>query len=109
MKQRDCGSGAKRDNNRPWDALGIFQTQSHDRDGSERDCRSLPGNCIGGPRERLHAMEEIAGDMVHAQAEEISNLRAGDEDGDAVGETDNYWAREILYGSTHAGDAEKNE
>ena len=54
-------------------------------------------------------MEEVAGDMVHAQAEKVANLSAGDEDGDAVCETDDDWTWKIFDGRAHAGDAEEYE
>ena len=63
---------------------------------------------MGRLRKRLHAMEKIARDVVHAKAEEVADLRAGNEDGDAVGEADDYGAREIFYRGAHPGHAEKD-
>jgi len=57
----------------------------------------------------FHAMKEVAGDMVHAQAEEVANLSAGDEDSDAVCETDDDRAGKIFDGRSHACDAQEDE
>src|SRR5262245_32211288 len=54
-------------------------------------------------------MEKIAGDRVHAKAEEVTNLCAGDEDGDAVGETGDDGAWKVLDGCAHASDTENDE
>ena len=43
---------------------------------------------------RLHAMEEIPRHTLHLQSEEIADLRASDQNSDAVGETDHYRPRE---------------
>ncbi len=109
MKQRDGGGRAKCDDDRTRDSLGIFQAENHDCKGSERYGRSLPRDGVRRLRERLHAVEEIPRDVIHAQAEEVANLRAGDEDGDPVGEANDYGAGEIFHCRAHAGDAEKNE
>src|SRR5579859_724273 len=47
--------------------------------------------------------------MIHAQAEEIAYLRAGNQNGDAVGESDDHRTRKIFNRGAHAGDAEQNE
>ena len=109
MKQRDGGGGSECDNDRAGHTLRVFQTDNHDGQRSERDGCSLPGNRVCGLRERLHAMEKIAGYMVHAQTEEVTDLRAGDEDGDAVGEANDDGPREIFHRGAHARCAEKNE
>ena len=51
----------------------------------------------------------MAGDVVHPQAEKITDLRAGNENGDAVGETDHDGARKELHRRAHAGDAQQDE
>ncbi len=54
-------------------------------------------------------MEEVAGDVLHAEAEEVADLSAGDENGDAICETDDDRAGKVFDGRAHAGDAEENE
>ena len=49
------------------------------------------------------------GTDVDLQPEEIPNLRAGDEDGDPVGEADDDRARDEPHRRSHAGDAERDE
>src|SRR5258708_30200717 len=44
----------------------------------------------------------------HAQAEQVPDLSAGDQDGNAVGEADDHRAWKILHRGAHAGDAEKD-
>ena len=43
------------------------------------------------------------------QAEEITNLRAGNQNSDSVGEADDNGAGKIFDGGAHARNAEKNE
>src|SRR5581483_10742699 len=64
----------------------------------------VPGAGIG-----LHAVEEITGDVIHPEAQEVANLRAGDKDGDSVGEANDHRTGEILDGRAEARDAEENE
>ncbi len=109
MQQCDGGGRAESDDNGAGDTLGIFQAENHDGQGSERHGGSLPGNGVRGLGERLHAVEEIARDVVHAQAEQVPDLSAGDQDGNAVGEADDHRAWKILHRGAHAGDAEKDE
>ncbi len=47
--------------------------------------------------QRLHAQPEHAGNFFQMQAEEIFHLRAGDQDGDAVGEADDDGTRNVLH------------
>ena len=60
-------------------------------------------------RERLHAVKEIARDMLHAQREKIANLRAGDQDGNAVGKANDHGPWKIFNGGAHARDAEQHK
>ena len=59
--------------------------------------------------EQLHARQEFAGDCGRAQAEEVLDLRGGDQDGDAVGEADDDHARNELDGCAQAGEAHDQE
>src|SRR5712671_2245227 len=109
MKERDRRGGCKRNDDRARHALGVFQAQDHDGQRSKRNGCSLPRNCVRGVRECLHAMEKITWNMIHAQAEEIANLRAGDEDGDPVGEADYYGTGEVFDGGAHARDPKHHQ
>ena len=42
-------------------------------------------------------------------AEKVADLRAGNQNGDAVGEADDNGARKIFHQRAHARDAEKNQ
>ena len=92
MKHRDGRRRRERNDNRAWDTLRIFQTENHDGQRRKRNGRSLPGNCASCLREGLHPVKEIARHMVHVQAEEIANLRTGNENSDSVGEAHDYRA-----------------
>src|SRR5262249_10555093 len=52
--------------------------------------------------ERGHAMKEIPGHRIEMKAEEILDLRAGDQDGYAVREADDDRSRKVFDGRTHA-------
>src|ERR1043166_2696310 len=54
-------------------------------------------------------MKEIARRVIKFEAEEFLDLRAGDENGDAVGKADDYRAGKIFDGRAHAGDAENDQ
>jgi len=86
MEQHDRGGRAERHQNRARNFLCELQAEKHDRDGKNghgscRHRKRVP--CVG---ERHHAVKEIAGNVIHFQAEEITDLRAGDQDRNAVGE-----------------------
>ena len=57
----------------------------------------------------LHACEELAGIFLHRQAEEIFDLRGGDQQGDAVGESDDDGAGDETHGGAEAGEAEEEQ
>src|SRR5260370_36019675 len=86
MQKDNRSSCAEGDQDGARDFLCISQTENHqgDRKDGYSGCRH---------RERIprlskghHAVKEITGDVIHLQAKEVADLRAGDEDGDAVGE-----------------------
>src|ERR1700684_4605203 len=58
---------------------------------------------------RAHAMEEVTRHMVNLQSEKIADLRARDQDGDAVGKTDYDGMRKIFYDRAYAGDPENQK
>ncbi len=97
------------DDNRSRNALGKFETENQDSDRNDSERSSRHGDGVPRRAEGFHAMEEVSRDTVHAQAKEVANLSAGDEDGDAVREADNHRTRKILYGCPHPCDAEENE
>jgi hypothetical protein len=53
--------------------------------------------------------QKTPGTLSELQAEEIFHLRAGDQNGDAVGEADHDGARNELDGGAHAGDAHDHQ
>ena len=55
--------------------------------------------------EQAHAGQELAGNGAGAEAEEVLDLRGGDEDGDAVGEADDDRAGDELDRRAEAGEA----
>src|SRR5258708_33920757 len=57
----------------------------------------------------LHAQPEDAGDFVETQSEEDFDLRAGEEDGDAVGESDDDRTRNELNAGDQAGHAHDDQ
>ena len=79
MQQNDGDGRAEGDDDRSRDALGKLETENHDGDGNDGESRRRHGDGVPCCAERFHAMEEVAGDMVHAQAKKIANLRAGNE------------------------------
>ena len=54
-------------------------------------------------------MKEIAGNVIHFQAEEIADLRAGDQDRNAVSEADDDGARKVFHHTAHARHAEQHQ
>ncbi len=102
--------------------------------GSEQQHQNWSGNAIGGQAanhkdgdrcqgqsrrgviqraevagQRFHAEPEDAGDLVQVQTEEISHLGAGDQNGDAVGESDDDGPGNELHRRTHAGRAHDHQ
>jgi len=59
--------------------------------------------------EDFHAREKNTRDAFDLEAEEVLNLRAGNNHGDAVGETDDDGAWYEFDGRAKAGDAEYDE
>jgi hypothetical protein len=80
----------------PWDALGELETENHDRDRKTGERGGRHGDGVPGRAEGFYAMEEVAGNVAHAESKEVANLSAGDEDGDAVCETDDDWRGKYL-------------
>src|SRR5262249_16388365 len=88
---------------------GKFQAKNHDnqRYACQQSC--LPVERGKRSAKCHHTAEKISGNRIETQAEEITDLRAGDENGNAVCESNDDRSWKILYGSTHARDAEQQE
>ena len=72
--------------------------------------RVVPQGYTGcGLCEYAEAADEVAWDGAGAEAEEVLDLGAGDEDGDAVGEAHDAGARDELDCGAEPGDAQQNE
>src|SRR5215469_15290995 len=61
---------------------------SHYNQRGDADHGRCPVERIEIRSDRAHPMKEIAGDMFHPESKEIANLRARDENGDAIREPD---------------------
>ena len=59
--------------------------------------------------QRLHAERENTGDFVETQSEEIFYLGAGDQDGDAVGESDDNGTRNEFHACAETGCSHDDE
>ena len=55
--------------------------------------------------EQLHARQKFAGNGADAEAEEVLDLRGGNQDGDAVGESDDHQARDEADRGAEAGES----
>ncbi len=62
-----------------------------------------------GPDQHFHAMQKFAGNVIDRQAEEILDLSARNQHGDAVGEPDHHRPRYELNDRTHAAHAQGDE
>src|SRR5215475_13722119 len=54
-------------------------------------------------------MKEISRHRIEVQAEEILDLRAGDQNGDTIREADHNWPRKIFDRGTHTRGSEKKQ
>ena len=63
----------------------------------------------GAGHEHAHSREKLPGDLGDLQPEQIPNLRAGDQDADAIGEPDDDWPRDVFDRGAEAGDPEKDQ
>ena len=59
--------------------------------------------------EHLDAAEELAGQLRRLQPEQVPDLRARDQDADAVGEADDDRPRDVLDRRAESGDAEQDQ
>src|SRR5580704_15168858 len=86
VKKSHCGCCPDAYQNRSWHFLEELHADNHYRQRSCTHNRRSPIQCVEILRDRSHAVKEIAGDMLHPQAKEISDLRAGDQNRNAVSE-----------------------
>src|ERR1700730_8957734 len=105
MQQYARSRGPERDDDGPRYAFGIAEAQNHYRQGNQGQNGGLPGEGMPCESERPPPVEKIAWHASHPQAKEITDLRAGDENGDAVREADNDRSRKIFHAVAHAGDS----
>src|SRR3954447_7358468 len=70
---------------------------------------SFERDCVEATREGFHAQPEHAGNFVEVESEEVFYLRAGDEDGNSVGESNDHWAGDELYRGAEPGEAHDDQ
>src|SRR5215475_11585271 len=85
MRQGDGRGSSKANHDGSWNALRELEAKDHDRERNQRERRGLPVRGRKGTAQRGHAVEKIAGHLIHAQAKKIADLRASDQYSDAVG------------------------
>jgi len=73
-------------------SAGVAHGEDDQDERAESEQRGLRGDCGCGFGEDLDAAGKVAGNRAGAQAEEVFDLGAGDEGGDAVGEADDHRA-----------------
>ena len=109
MEENDRGGRAEGDQDGARNLLGVLQAENHHRNGKNGNRGGRHGERVPRPGKRLHAVKEVAGNVIHLQAEEVADLRAGDENGDSVRETNDHRPRKIFHHRAHAGDAKKHQ
>ena len=68
---------------------------------------SGPRGCAS--HEHAHSREKLPGDLGDLKPEQITNLRAGDQNADAIREPDDDWPRDEFDRGAEAGHPEKDE
>ena len=86
-QKRDDGAGK---------AFGDARPEEDDRERRCGDGYGLPSHGAGVVEQQFDAREEFAGDGRSGEAEEILDLRGGDQERDAVGEADGHGTRNEL-------------
>ena len=109
LQQISSDGGTEHGHNRSWYAARYRAAEQHDRNcGYSQDgCRWR--QCWKRGRQRFYPQPEFSGDLGQVQAEKIFDLGAGDQDRDAIGETDHHRTRNKLHRRTHAGCAQHHE
>src|SRR6266704_3119387 len=108
QKRNGCGC-TEGDKNRAGDFFRIFQAENHHGDGKDGYKRRRDRNGVPRLPERFHPVKKVTGDVIHFQTEEVADLRAGDEDGDTVGEANDDGARKIFHHGAHARHAQQDQ
>src|SRR3954447_11598583 len=88
---------------------GDGAANQHQGDGSDCEQGSLVRKGMKIGCEHLQALPEFSRNFIDLKSEEILDLCAGDQDGDAIGEADHNGARDELDRSAHASGAQNNQ
>ena len=108
--EQERGHGrAQHGDDRAGNAIGDDAAEQHRGHSPGRQQRGRQRKCVGRRTKRLHAQPEFAGNLVQMQAEEIFDLGAGNQHGDAVGKADDHRPRNKLHRGAHAGCAQNDE
>ena len=108
--EQDDGCGAEQESDDcAGDAIGEGAAENHHQHRACGQRGRGVGKRVEAAGQSFHALPEDAGNFGELQAEEILYLRAGDQDGDAVGEADDDGARNELDRRAHAGDAHDHQ
>src|SRR5262249_55901186 len=109
MESRNRRGGPKTNNDCARNLSSELHAQNHDEQGKTGEKCGAPvqrRKCLS---ESSHTVKEIAWDRIEAKAEEIFDLCAGDQNGDAIGKADDDRSRKIFDGRTHARRSEKEQ
>jgi hypothetical protein len=90
-------------------AAGEPAQEQDDGNGRTAQERGGEGGRTGAGQEQPDARDELAGHFSGLQAEQVPDLRAGDQHADAVGEPDHDGTRNVLDGGPEPGDSEEHE
>ncbi len=110
--EMEDGDRGGREQERDDGAGQAFGDAWPEKDDGERGCGDgygLPVHSAGVVKKEFDAREEFAGDGRCGEAEEVLDLRGGDEQRDAVGESDGDRARDEFDGGAEAGEAHDEE
>src|SRR6202522_4283449 len=88
------------------DFFHVTHEQNDDDERKTRECSSGRRECAEISREIFEASGKFARHLVDVEAEEIFDLRTADNDRDAVGEPDDYRARNEFNGGPEARNAD---
>jgi hypothetical protein len=90
-------------NNRTRNAVGNRTADQNYRHRTGREQRGVQRPRRNTGRQGFHPQPKLTGNFGQVQAEEILDLRTGDQDRDAVGKSDHDRPRNKLAGRAHAG------
>ena len=109
MQKYNGRRSTKRDQDGARDFPRISQAENHhgNRKYGYGSCRHRER--IPRPPKGHHAVKEIAGHVIHLQSKKIANLRAGNQNGDAIGEANDDRPGKVFHHGSHAGHAEQDQ